>query len=217
MVVGKLMHIAQERRDVTFAVKEVARKMKEATTADEIALKRVGRYLKKTPDVRSHIEVMALPSDVVVHTDSDWGGQAGTRKSTSGGTVSWGDCILSGWSRTQPSVSLSSCEAEMYALTIGIAEGLLAKHLLQELGLKCDLRNHVDSVSAKAWVSKRGLGRMKHVELRYMFIQDVVAKGMTTVCCVNTRQNKADVMTKSLTTRPRASCDDAWPGRKLWN
>ena len=38
------------------------------------------------------------------------------------------------WSRTQQTVSLSSAEAELYALTTGVAEGMVTKHLLQELG-----------------------------------------------------------------------------------
>ena len=68
-------------------------------------------------------------------------------------------------------MSLSSAEAELYALTTGIAEGMVTKHLLQELGHELILMNHVDSQSAKAWASTRGLGRMKHVMLKYMFVQ----------------------------------------------
>ena len=35
---------------------------------------------------------------------------------------------------------------------------MVTKHLLQELGHEVVLMNHVDSQSAKAWASKRGLG-----------------------------------------------------------
>ena len=48
----------------------------------------------------------------------------------------------------------------------------------------------------KAWASKRGLGRTKHVMLKYMFVQDVVEKKLTNLANINTKQNKADVMTK---------------------
>ena len=58
------------------------------------------------------------------------------------------------------------------------------------------LVNRVDSQSAKAWASKRGLGRMKHVMLTYIFVQDVVEKKQTTFACVNTNSNKADLMTE---------------------
>ena len=56
--------------------------------------------------------------------------------------------------------------------------------------------NRVDSQSAKAWASKRGLGRMKHAMLKYMYVQDVVEKKLTNRAYINTKQNKADLMTK---------------------
>ena len=37
---------------------------------------------------------------------------------------------------------------------------------------------------------------MKHVMLKYMFVQDVGEKMQTTLACVNTDSNKADLMTK---------------------
>ena len=103
--------------------------------------------------------------------------------------------------KTQQSVSLSSAEAELYALTTGISERMVTKHLLKELGYEVTLVNHVDSQSTKAWASKRLLGRMKHVMLKYMFVKDVVEKKLvekkqTTLAYVNTNSNKADLMTK---------------------
>ena len=84
----------------------------------------------------------------------------------------------------------------MDALTTGSAEGMVMKHLLKELGHEVALVNHVDSKSAKAWASKRGFGRMNHAMLNYMFVQDVGEKKQTTLACVNTKSNKADLMTK---------------------
>ena len=37
---------------------------------------------------------------------------------------------------------------------------------------------------------------MKHVMLKYMFVQDVVEKKQTTLANVNTNSNKADLVTK---------------------
>ena len=73
---------------------------------------------------------------------------------------------------------------------------MVTKHLLQELGHEETLMNHVDSQSAKAWASKRGLGRMKHVMLEYMYVQEVVEKKLTNLAHISTKQNKADLMTK---------------------
>ena len=66
---------------------------------------------------------------------------------------------------------------------------MVTKHLLQELGHEVILMNHVDSQSAKAWASKRGLGRMKHVMLKYTHVQDVVEKKLTNLCI---HQHKAE-------------------------
>ena len=80
-----------------------------------------------------------------------------------------------------------------------MAEGMVTKHLLQELEHEVILVNHVDSESAKAWASRRGLGRMKHVMLEYMLVQDVVEKKLTNLAYINTKLNKADLMTKCQT------------------
>ena len=195
-VVGKLLYMCQERADVMYSVKETARKITCPTESDEMNLKRIVRYLKGAPSAKSLIEIITPSKFVNVYTDSDWAGQATTCKSTSGGVVQWGNATLTAWSRTQQTVSLSSAEAELYALTTGVAEGMVTKHLLQELGHEVILMNHVDSQSAKAWASKRGLGRMKHVMLKYMYVQDVVEKKLTNLAYISTKQNKADLMTK---------------------
>ena len=71
--------------------------------------------------------------------------------------MQWRNATLTAWSRTQQTVSLSSAEAELYALTTGVAEGMVTKHLLQELGHEVILMNHVDSQSARtSEAHKRG-------------------------------------------------------------
>ena len=135
-VVGKWLYMCQERADVMYSVKETARKITCPTESDEMNLKRIVRYLKGAPSAKSLIEIITLSKFVNVFTDSDWAGQATTCKSTSGGVVQWGNATLTAWSRTQQTVSLSSVEAELYALTTGVAEGLVTTHLLQELVMK---------------------------------------------------------------------------------
>ena len=153
-VVGKLLYMCQERADVMYSV--TARKITCPTESDEMNLKRIVRYLKSAPSAKSLIEIITPSKFVNVYTDSDWAGQATTCKSTSGGVVQWGNETLTAWSRTQQPVNLSSAEAELYALMTGVAEGMVTKHLLQELDHEVILMNHVDNF-AKAWASKRGL------------------------------------------------------------
>ena len=117
-----------------YSVKKTARKILCPTESDEMTMRRITRYLKGAPGAMCLIEIITFPQSVNVYTDSDWAGQPITCKSTSGGVVQWGNATLSAWSRTHQSVSLSSAEAELYALTPGSDEGMVTKHLLNELG-----------------------------------------------------------------------------------
>ena len=133
----------------------VARKIMCPIESDEMNVKHIARYLKGVPIAMCLIEINRFPPFVNVYADSDWAGQHQMCKSNSGGVTQWKSRTLSAWSRTQQSVSLSSAEAEFYALTTGTSEGMVTQHLLKVLGYDVTLVNHVDSQSAKAWASKR--------------------------------------------------------------
>ena len=51
---------------------------------------------------------------------------------------------------------------------------------------------------------------MKHVMLKYMYVQDVVEKKLTNLAYISTKQNKADLMTKCHTSEAhkRGCADD---------
>ena len=53
-----------------------------------------------------------------------------------------------------------------------------------------------DSSGAKAFASRRGLGRIRHVEVRWLWLQQAVADGRFRVSKVLGTQNPADVLTK---------------------
>ncbi len=55
-----------------------------------------------------------------------------------------------------------------------------------------------DSSAAKSFVSRRGLGKMKHLEIRDLWLQREVGLGKVTVNKVAGPRNPADLMTKFL-------------------
>ena len=79
------------------------------------------------------------------------------------------------------------------------AKGL--RNLAFELGFR-DLTNivhlSVDSSAAKSFVCRRGLGRMRHLEIRDLWLQKEVADGKLVVYKVPGERNPADLMTKVL-------------------
>jgi hypothetical protein len=55
-----------------------------------------------------------------------------------------------------------------------------------------------DSSAAKSFVSRRGLGKMRHIEIRDLWLQKEVMKGLVKVVKIPGDHNPADLMTKFL-------------------
>ena len=108
-----------------------------------------------------------------VASDSDWGGNSKDRRSTSGGVWRLGGHLIKTWSSTQQAYALSSAEAELYALIDAVLRAKWAQSVLSELGAVVSpvAEACTDSSAAKSYVSRRGLGKMRHLELRDLWLQ----------------------------------------------
>ena len=98
--------------------------------------------------------------------------------------------------RTQRGRSLSSAEAEYYAIVTGVAEALAVQALAEEMGWKMSVRVHTDSSAAKAVASRRGLGKLRHIELKYLWVQELVQDQRIAINEINGLDNPADCLTK---------------------
>ena len=65
-----------------------------------------------------------------------------------------------------------------------------------DLGWNMKVRIWVDSTAAKAIASRTGLGRVRHLEVRYLWVQDALKDGKFMVVKVRGDLNPADVLTK---------------------
>ena len=102
------------------------------------------------------------------------------------------------WSRTQAVVAMSSGEAELYALTKGAANTLGMLSLVADFGQ--DLDGHVssDASAAIGMVNRTGVGKLRHVRVQYLWLQDKVRTGELEVAKVPGISNPADLFTKHL-------------------
>ncbi len=82
-------YLAQDRPDLQYAVKEIARRMARPTRRDWQLLKRLARHVVGTPRVVYTYEWQSAPSELETYADSDWAGCKSTRRSTSGGRQLW--------------------------------------------------------------------------------------------------------------------------------
>ena len=197
-VAARLNYLALDRPDVQFASKELMRKMSAPTEDDEQKLKRVGRYLVGRPRFVLRIPWADLPARLTVYADSDFAGCSTTRKSTSGGDIMMGQVCLKAWAKTQPTIALSSGEAELGAVVRGAAEGLGFLSVLADFGLNAGLLMRSDATAAIGIVGREGLGKVRHLATADLWVQQRVRRGELQVEKWPGPQNPADLLTKGL-------------------
>ena len=125
------------------------------------------------------------------------------RRSTTGYCFSLTDSgpLISWKSKKQPTVALSTCEAEYVSLATTTQEGLYLTQLLDGIGMPYrSTKIHVDNQGAIA-LSKNPVNRQraKHIDIKYHFIREVVSDGKVEVVYCPTEIMVADIFTKSAT------------------
>ena len=189
-----------------FATKEACRGMANPTVGDLRKLKRAAKYLVGRVGAVWKFEWQDEGQRIKVYTDSDWAGCLKTRKSSSGGLVKLGEHCLKAWCSTQGALALSSAEAEYYAMVEGVLRARGLQSIGREIGMdgaerSVGLELLTDSSAAKSFVSTRGAGKMRHIEVRWFWLQEEVRAGRVCVTKVKGEWNPADLMTKYLTVR----------------
>ena len=134
------------------------------------------------------------------YSDTDWAGGPKTRKSTSGGCLLLGGHLIKSWSSTQPSISLSSGEAEYYGVVKASGIALGQQSLMRDLGMEVKVRVWTDSSAAMGICGRSGLGKLRHVQTHTLWVQERVKSGAIELRKVNWLVNPADLFTKCLST-----------------
>ena len=191
-------YLALDRPDLSFAAKECCRRMVEPREVDWSALRRVARYLRKSPRLVYEYPWQA-ESGLTVFVDSDFAGCNQTRKSTSGDCVMSGRHLLKHWSSTQKTLALSSGEAELSGVLKGASEGLGVQSVLRDLWLRRDLRIMTDASAALGICRRHGLGKVRHLAVGQLWAQEQLRSGAFKLYKHPGDQNPADMLTKHVT------------------
>ena len=195
---ARLNFLALDRMDIQFASKECARKMSDPTVGDWNRLKRIGRYLMGRPRYVLHYEFQEWPGSLVGMSDANWALDKESRKSTSGGIVLHGKHYVKSWSKTQSLVALSSAESELYALIKCTSEILGIKSAMQDWGIQVSGVVKSDASAALGIIQRQGLGKVRHIDCSYLYIQQINAEKVLAFSKVPGARNSADICTKGL-------------------
>jgi hypothetical protein len=199
-LVGSLLYLAScTRPDIAQAVGALSRYMAHPTVHHWSVAKGVLRYLAGTADLG--LVFKRGSGGVQAFCDANYAGDVDTRRSTtayvfvmSGGAVSWS-------SKVQPTVAVSTAEAEYMAAASAVREGLWLRKLLCDLdvGARGPVLIHCDSQAAiKLLGNPIVSARSKHIDVLHHFARERVARGEVCFeyCC--TERMIADALTKAV-------------------
>ena len=206
------------RPDVTYIANVLSRVMAAPRMRDAAALKRVIRYLSKT---KTRPYVIKKPkhkkSNFSLFADSSFGDCMLSRRSTGGYCIFYDSTLVAWRTKRQDTLSHSSSEAEIKAAALVCRDYLPLRMVAKRLGMlpkieedQVTLRTRSkysaaelfqDNTSSIAFIQERAK-RMKHLQIRYLFIQELRTRGVLKVSFTPTKRMLADLLTKSLA-KPR--------------
>ena len=220
--VGKLIWYSQQRLDIVSAVRRVAMSVSQPTTADVQRVKRLLRYVVMTREFCQVIYPLPSGDEVYVHAfgDASWAPLRGDRRSVSGVVIKLGvsDVIEEGMvtlhasSKMQDIIAQSAAEAELYAATLAVQSAYFLRSVLAEVGLyqSAAALCHCDSAAVIQNSHKLGLGSMRHLELKRLWLQQEVRAGRVALQKVKGTENPADGGTKALQGRLSSASGTTW-------
>ena len=229
---GTLLYVAQDRWDLQHSVKCLASYMAKPTEMAVKCLRQTLLYVRGTESLcfllrysgkrATMMDVLyRLPQGeeleakdkeeeekrkhvLEVFADADWASGKEARYSTSASIICADGVPVMSYSRTQKSTALSSCESEVLATSGAASEGMLLRKLLAFLTREeVDMEVRSDSSSGRQWCLRSGVGGLKHIDLRVLWLQRGVKKKMFKVKPIPTKLNIADLNTKKMSVQRR--------------
>jgi hypothetical protein len=226
-VVGQLNYLqGHSRPDITLATSQVARFVHSPKRSHELALIRLGRYLKGTSEKGIILQPLNLSKlNIDVYVDAafacGWGSECGTNpesvKSRTGYIIEVAGCPVLWVSKLQSTIATSTMESEytalsmalraaipLIAVTKAVANGLaFTRHRI--LTFKATV--HEDNQGAIILANLepgRHTPRSKFYALRLHWFRSWLKPNQIEIIFISTKLQKADYLTKPLQSMPFA-------------
>ena len=223
--VGMLLYLSgHSRPDIAFAVHQCARYTFKPTRRHELALIRIGRYLKGTQG-KGLIMYPDASRGIDCYPDADFAGLYGQEdsqdphcaRSRTGYVILAFGCPVLWRSKLQTEIALSTMEAEYVALSTACKDLLpimaLVRELRRSVGLPDEFdanlhcKVHEDNVGALTLANlepQRMTPRSKHYAIKYHWFREHVydKSNRIVIVKIDTKNQLGDMFTKGLTKVP---------------
>ncbi|GAB1609461.1 hypothetical protein Ahia01_001231700 [Argonauta hians] len=204
-IVGSLIYVMTATRpDICYTVTKLSQHMSNAQQCHITMAKHALRFLKGSIDKRLTFRKSCEPLEVIGYSDSDWANCTEDRKSITGYVFKLAaeGPLISWKTRKQPTIALSSCEAEYMATCSATQEGVYLTSLMNEV-FKTNQTNFILFCDNQGTISLANNPvkhqRSKHIDIKYHYIRNEISKGRLTLRYIETNKNIADAFTKPVT------------------
>ena len=141
------------------------------------------------------------------YSDADWAADTEDRRSTSGNLFLMPNGAINWASQKQPTVALSTGEAEYIALCLATQECVWLRQLCKDWQIQCSspITIHADNQGTIA-MSKNPIlhKRTKHIDIKFHFAREKIQDKTMELKYCPTHEMVADIVTKPL---PRGQID----------
>jgi hypothetical protein len=191
------------RPDLAYAIGKLSRFSANPSPDHLAALDRVFAYINHTKDfcLKYTKGDGENEANFTGYVDSDHAGDETDRRSVAGYVFSLGNTAFSWYSKKQSSVATSTMEAELVAIFQGAQQCAWIRLFFEQIGfpLEGPLTIFSDSQSAIAVATgQQTHQRSKHIEVKFYSVRERVDRKQISLEYVPSKDNVADIFTKSL-------------------
>jgi hypothetical protein len=187
--------------DICFVVGLVSRFQSNPGPAHWKAVRRILWYLRGTADYM--LCYQGKDFRLRGYSDADWESDLDERKSTSSYTFLLGGWAITWCSKKQSCVALSTMESEYIVCSAAVWLRRFLQHLDIVASAMDPVTIYSGSMAALAYAKDpKYHGKTKHIEIKYHYIRDMVAKKEVFLEHISTKNMLADPLTKPIARDP---------------
>eukprot|EP00111_Clytia_hemisphaerica_P017623 TCONS_00052138-protein len=215
-MVGSLIYaMTCTRPDLSYCITKLSQHLSNPTPGDWIMLKHVFCYVKGTVDYKLKFHKSKKGLRLNAFSDADWASSTDDHRSITCYCTSLNEHgpIISWKSKKQPSVALTTCEAEYMAMSITCQENISLTPILREIYepnpaiIKSANQSAIDEIKKSTIIQCDNQGaialvknpvnrpKSKHIDIRFHFICDCYNDNRIAIDYVPSNSNVADVFT----------------------
>jgi hypothetical protein len=203
--VGMMLYLVKHSRpEISNAIRELSKVGDGATPSHWKSLMRSIKYVLDTQNQGLKIYPTQHQDTFTLEgiADSEYAGDRDTRISVYGFIIYFCGAPIAWKSKSGRSVTLSSTEAEYFAISEVAKELLFIKQIIESIGIKLELpiKIRTDNVGAIYLSNNYTTSqRTRHIDIRTHFVREHIEEGTFVVEFIRSEENDADIFTKNTT------------------